>query len=87
MIIGNITIQTSSDGVTWTESIVIAGGTQADSDQRSVYGTGRDALIVASNTAYFYNAGSWTTITSSQQNTDIMQVPLSSQNGVLVKGK
>jgi len=86
MILGTNRVITSSDLVTWISSIAF-GNTDADAMHRTFFGTGTKALMLASNTAYFYNAGSWTTVTSSQQNANIVGVLTTSGTGQFIKAK
>jgi len=74
MILGTNRVITSSDGVTWASSIAF-GNSDADADNRSFYATSTKALFVSSSgIAYFYNPSSWTTVTTSQLTTGLLNL-------------
>lgn len=86
MICGTNRVVTSSDLITWTSSIAFGVNT-TDHLSRVFYGTGTKALMLAGNVAYFYNAGSWTTVATSQQNTGLLGLVTTAGTGQIIRAK
>lgn len=86
MICGTNRVITSSDLITWTSSIAFGVNT-TDHLSRVFYGTGTKALMLAANIAYFYNAGSWTTVSTTQENTDLLGLSTTTGSGQIIKAK
>lgn len=86
MICGTNRVITSSDLITWTSSIAFGVNTN-DHLSRLFFGSGTKALMLSSNVAYFYNAGSWTTVATTQQNTNLLGVTTTDVNGQIIKAK
>lgn len=76
MILGTNRVITSPTGVTWTSSIAF-GNSDTDADNRSFYATSTKALfVVSSGISYFYNPSIWTTVTTSQLTTGLLNLGL-----------
>lgn len=76
MILGNDRVITSPTGVTWTSSIAF-GNPDADVDNRSFHATSTKALFIGtSGISYFYNPSIWTTVTTSQLTTGLLNLGL-----------
>lgn len=84
MILGSNRVITSSDLIAWTSSIAF-GNINTDAINRTFYGAGTKALMLASNVAYFYNAGSWTTVATTQQNTNFLGLSTTTGTGQFIK--
>jgi hypothetical protein len=85
MVLCTGSVQTSPDGVTWTQSIAF-GNNEADVDNRSFHATSTKALFVASTgIAYFYNPSSWTTVTTTQLTTGLLNLNIPTLAGANIK--
>lgn len=87
MVLCTGSVQTSPDGVTWTSSIAF-GNNEADVDNRSFHATSTKALFVSSSgAAYFYNPSSWTTLSTSQLTTGLLNLNTPTLAGANIKVK
>ena len=85
MILGSDRVITSPTGVTWTSSIGF-GNSEVDVDVRSFHATSTKALFVATTgIAYFYNPSSWTTVTTSQLTTGLLNLNTPTLAGANIK--
>jgi hypothetical protein len=85
MILGNDRVITSSHGVTWTSSIAF-GNAFADVDYRCFHATSTKALFVSSaGIAYFYNPSSWTTVSTTQLTTGLVNLNTPTLAGAHIK--
>jgi len=85
MILGTTRVITSSDGVTWTSSIAV-GNTDLDPNNRYFYATGTKALFISTaGVAYFYNAGTWTTVLTTQLTTGLVNLNTPTLAGANIK--
>lgn len=76
MVLCTGSVQTSPDGVLWTQNFGF-GNADADVDNRSFHATSTKALFLGtSGIAYFYNTSIWTTVTTSQLTTGLLNLGL-----------
>jgi hypothetical protein len=85
MILGSDRVITSPDLVTWTSSIAF-GNADADVDYRCFHATSTKALFVATTgIAYFYNPSSWTTVSTTQLTTGLVNLNTPTLAGANIK--
>jgi len=86
MVLATARVQTSPTGVTWTDSLS-AGQNDANALNMTFNGTGTKALMLSSGVCYFYNAGVWTTITTSQFITNVVRLNTTNVTNQFIKAK
>lgn len=82
-ILTNTKIQVFSSMVYASE--IAVGNTNTDNLYLTFYGSGTKVSFISGNVWYFYNAGVWTTITSSQGLSNVLSISLTANNTHLIK--